>query len=289
MVAAEFCADRGDIIADGIGKITFLVTSAKTLQHRQQLFADRTFIKTGAALAADSLERGGKGRLGMARTERHRLAIRGEDGLSCLVQNIRLTGEIGRDTLGDGVAVTRISDRGCEDPVERHAAMVTVQLDPGIHRAGHGYRMRRMPFDAGHALFQHPFGIQRFRRASRPVESCDGVAAPRRIETEAVTADAGRLRFDNRLHGAGGKCRVHGVATILKDTDGRLGRQGVGSARHSIRSGNRRTAGALKITHVSKGLGVCGADHIAKLAGRKYPPDKRGRAALAHPRLSCLR
>ena len=62
----------------------------------------------------------------MARTKRHRLAIRGEDCPSGLVQNIHFAGEIGRNTLGYGVAVARIADGGCQDPVKRHAAMVTV-------------------------------------------------------------------------------------------------------------------------------------------------------------------
>src|SRR3546814_8654783 len=76
-------------------------------------------------------------------------------------------------------------------------------------------------------------------------------AAARRVEHEAVAADAGRFRLDHALHREGRHRRVHGVAAGAQHVQRRQGRQAVGSRRHAVERSEEHTSELQSLMRLS--------------------------------------
>ena len=246
----EFGADRIDIVADGGGEVRLGVPAADAAKLGDDLLGDGAFIESASPFFADPLKRGRQRRLGVAGTKRNRPAIAGKDAARVAVEAVHLACEITGHTLCDRISVPGVADGRQQQPVEGHAPMIAVQLNPRVDGARHRYGMRGMAFDPGYALGKQGLRAEPIRRPPGAVEGDDALCAARgRIEAEAVTADAGRFGLDDALHGAGGDGGVKRVAAVQKNADRRLCRQGMRSAGHAVRRGNRRAAGILEMTH----------------------------------------
>ena len=164
-------------------------------------------------------------------------------------QDLRGVAPIERDPLGDRVAVPGEGDGRLKHFAQALGAVILQQGGPGIHGAGHGDRVGRLLADLGDALLREPAGIGGGRRPSGAVEGNHLAAALGREEHEAIAADAGRLRLDDALHGAGGDRRVHGVAAVLKYPQRRHRGERVRGGGHAVHRVDGRASWEFEISH----------------------------------------
>ena len=159
-------------------------------------------------------------------------------------------------------AVGGNADCGLQRGRQAERAVIGDQLRPGIDSARHRHGMGRFALDRCDALFLIPAdsgslwgaarsGQQRRQKGPRAARSVEGddVFAFRRIEAETIAADAGRMRLDHALHGAGGDRRIHRVAALLQNGDGGDGRERMRGRRHAIGGKHGGASGPVEFTH----------------------------------------
>jgi len=102
--------------------------------------------------------------------------------------------------------------------------MIGKERRPPIDGAGHRHRVRRLHLDRRDALGRVPLGCCRRWRATGSIEPnqflaglCD--------DNEAVAPDTRHRMLDDREHGRSRQCRIHRIAALPHDLDGRLRRE----------------------------------------------------------------
>ena len=141
------------------------------------------------------------------------------------------------------ISVPRVADGVCQDLADAFGAVVVEKPAPCIDCAGDGNGVGRMLTNFIDAPIGEPFWRRRLGCPAGTVIGDDVTTAARRVKHEAIATDAGRLRFDHALHGAGGNRRVHGVAAGPENIDGGRRGQRMGCRRHAPRRHDGRSAG----------------------------------------------
>ncbi len=148
-------------------------------------------------------------------------------------------------------AIGGVADRRLQQLVEALAAMRLQQRLPGVDRARHGDGMRRGVLQRRDAVLFVPVDRGGGRCAAGAIQREHLAGAGRRIQAEAVAADAGRLRLDHAQHGG---CRHRGVQRIAAGAQhierGQRGGRHRGGG-HAVRRIDRAAAGEVVIAHRS--------------------------------------
>ncbi len=242
----------------GLGKVLQRVQAAEAVQVLHQRGTGGALIEGARAALRDVAQALAEQRLGMAVAGARCLAARQEErrGAGILRQQRGVIRPVEGDARGDRIAVLGIVDGAGEQPLQRQRAMIGVQPGPGRDGAGHGDGV-------GAGLGDLAFEPERFqlldggggRRAAAAVQR-DGRLALRRIEHEAVAADAGHVRLDHALRRHRGQRGVHRIAAGREDLQPGGGRQRVrggdrGVARHHRRAGGSEEVSSLARNHGS--------------------------------------
>src|ERR1700733_10923745 len=161
-----------------VGEILFRLHAAARTKRRGHVGCDRAAVESVSAVLGDRAQCACKRRL---------------------YEAIALAG---RTAAGQEQRVPGATDGGNEQFVEALRAVSLKQQLPAGDGAGDGDAMRRNVI--GRSWTRGPDRVERSRsrRAARTVDG-DDLAAGRRIEAEAIAAEARRLRLDHREHGTG--------------------------------------------------------------------------------------
>ena len=126
--------------------------------------------------------------------------------------------------------------------------MFAIEQAPGVDRARHGRRVRRLHLDLADLALGIPFEMRLGRGAAGTAER-DRQGAGFRIEDEAVAADPGALRLDDALHRDRRDRRIGRIAAGAQDVERRQRRQRMRGRRHAVGRHRRRAAGYIKVPH----------------------------------------
>ena len=243
-LVAEFLADR-------LGEVLFGVQAAERAQLAHHVGRDLALVERRAAFARNPLQR--RRELGLVECAAfpHRFPARQEAR-----RRVGVAGKAPRRIAPvrsragmDDEAFLRITDRRLQQLVEAHAPVVVQKPFPGIDGARNGHRMGARVVERVDAPLPEPLGRQRGRRMARPVERNRRFRARRRIETEAVPADAGGLRLGHAHHRAGGDRGIDGVAARPQHLHPGKRRGRLAGGDHCIGGAGGRPARKVKIAH----------------------------------------
>ena len=158
-----------------------------------------------------------------------------------------------KSQAGRGVMTTPSSASSIAGWSSAAMSLVPYRLEkrePGIDGARYGGGMDALDGDLAEPSLLIPRGRRLHRRAAGAVER-HGRAGLRRVEHEAVAADAGHVRLGDAQHRRGGERRVDGVAAGAQHVERGERRQWVRGGRHRLAGNRRRAAGLMKIAHGS--------------------------------------
>ncbi len=250
VVAAVARRHRRDDLGRGGGEVVEGVQPAKVPQTGHDVLRDRPLVEAARAVLRDALERGGE----------LRMAHDGADAGRPPVDQVgRRRGRVAGDALDaarpvegdpglDRVAVLGVADRRLQQLAEAAGAVVVQELRPGgdrtRHRDGVGRGRRE-----GDAALEVPGIVRRRRAAARTVQRDRRTRALRRVEGEAVAADAGHQRVDHALHRHRGDAGIDRVAAGAQDLDGREGRERMGRRDGGVGGVDGRAPGRREIPH----------------------------------------
>ena len=189
-------------------------------ERRGHVGRDRPGVKGVRAARGDGAQRAGERRLDEKLAFPGRSPAGKKDAVPGPPELLDLQRPVPRDARVDRKAVFRAADRRLQQFVEALGPMRVEQQLPARNGAGDGDGVRRVMVARG--------GTRGFDRVDRggggrmagAVDRDNLAAARRGIEAEAVAAETGRLRFDDREHGAGRNRGVDGVAAGAQDLDG---------------------------------------------------------------------
>ncbi len=248
-VAAISGMDRLDPFRALGVEIFLLMQPAEFFQPAEDIPPDRPLVKAGAALAADAAQGGGERRIAHPVAHCGRMASgkeqrRGYRIAQFPLQALPIRGNARRHEIAFfGGARGRLEQLG-----ERLAAVFAIEQAPGVDRAGHRHRMRRLRLDLLDLPLGVPLGSGLARRPARAVQR-HRRRAPLRIEHKAIAADPGALRLDDALHRHGGDRCIHRVAAAAQHVEPGQGRARRRGRDHAVGRDRRRAAGNIEVTH----------------------------------------
>ncbi len=156
-----------------------------------------------------------------------------------------------RDARRHDIAVLGRPGRRFEDFRQRLRAVLAVEQAPGVDRAGHRRRVRRLHADLADLALGVPFDMRLGRRPPGAAQR-DRRRAVFRIEDKAVAADPGAFRLDDALHRHRRDRRIDRVAAGAQDVERGQRRERVRGRRHAVRRHRRRAAGYIEVAHLSR-------------------------------------
>ena len=153
------------------GKIFQRVQAADAAQGLHHVGGDLAGIERVAAVLGDRAQRLAEFGLMDHVAGHRRLAMRQQIalGVGAVLQLLELVLPVEGDAGRDDVAFFRGLDRGLQQGVEPHLAVVAQDRVPGIDRAGNADRMRRGQRHRVDLALEIPFGLRRHRRAAGAV------------------------------------------------------------------------------------------------------------------------
>ena len=218
--AAPFDRDRLDKLGafQSVGEILFRLRAAARTKRRRHVGCDRPAVESVRAVLGDCAQRAGERRLYETVALAGRAAAGQEERVPGAAQ-LRLEHRpIPGHALMHRKALLGAADRGEKQFVEALRSMRVQQHLPAGDGAGDGDAMGRNI--VGRSGARGPDRVERSgsRRPARAIDG-DDLAAGRRVETEAIAAESGRLRLDHREHGASRHSGVDGVAAGAQHLD----------------------------------------------------------------------
>ena len=244
-------ADRLDLLRREGGEIVRRHRAAVGGEVGGDLVGDGAAIEGVAAALRDQAQRLRQCRQAVDGAGGGRAAAGQVEGAGVLagLELLRIQRPVVGDAAVDDEAFLGIADGGLQHRVEAHGAVVREQPLPGADGARHGDRMRALEADGVDAPLPEPVHAQPRRRGTRAVDGVGRHPAARRIEREAVAADAGRLRLDHTLDGAGRDRRIHGIGARSQHLDRRRRGQRVRGRRHAAHAVDHGPPRLLKVPH----------------------------------------
>ena len=175
------------------GEIFQRVQAADAAQGFHHVGCDLAGIERVAAVLGDGPERLSQFGLVDHVAGHRRFAMRQKIalGVGAVLQLLELVLPVEGDTRRDNIAFFGGLDRGLQQRVEPHLAVVAQDGIPGIDRAGNTHRMGRCQRHRVNFVFEIPFGLRRHRRAAGAVIGCYLALALRLDQRKAIAADAG--------------------------------------------------------------------------------------------------
>ena len=192
-------ADRRRRFSRMRGKIFQRVQAADAAQGFHHVGGDLAAIERIAAVLGDRAQRLAQFGLMDHVAGDRRFAVRQKIalGVGAVLQLLELVLPVEGDTGRDDITFLSGLDRGLQQGVEPHLAVVAQDRVPGIDRAGNAHRMGRSQRHRMDLALEIPFGGGRHRRAAGAVIGDDLALALRLDQRKAIAADAGRLRLDH--------------------------------------------------------------------------------------------
>ena len=251
VVALVHRADRRGRFGRMRGEIFQRVQAADAAQGFHHVGGDLAGIERVAAVLGDRAQRLAQFGLVDHVAGHRRLAVRQQIalGVGAVLQLLELVLPVEGDTGGDDVAFLGGLDRGLQQGVEPHLAVVAQDRVPGVDRAGNADRMGRGQRHRVDLALQIPFGRGRHRRAAGAVIGDDLALALRLDQRKAIAADAGRLRLDHPEQRAGRDRGVRRRAARPHHVDGDKRSLRVRGRHHRVLGMDRRAAGEMEIPH----------------------------------------
>ena len=233
------------------GKIFQRVQAADAAQGVDHVGGDLAGVERVAAFAGDRAQRLAELRLMDHVAGDRRLAVRQQiaRGVGAVLELFKAVLPVEGDARGDDVAFFGGLDRGLQQGIEPHLAVIAQDRIPGIDGAGNRDGMRRGQRHRVDLAFQIPFDIGRHRRAARAVIGHDLALAPRLDQRETIAADAGGLRLDHREQAGGRDRSVRCRAARTHHIDRHQCRCGMRGRHHRVLGMDRRAAGEMEIPH----------------------------------------
>ena len=200
LVAAIGGADRLDPVRALSGEIFLLMKAAQGFEPSDDFAHDRAIVKGLAAFAADPAQGGRERRVRHSVTGRGRPAAGQEQsGSHRVAQFCLIAPPVGGHPRCHHVAFLGRPRRRLEQFGEGPRAVLAVEGDPGIDRAGNGHGVRRLDADFADAALDIPVDRSFRRRPTRAIER-ERQCAFARIQDKAIAADARALRLGDALH-----------------------------------------------------------------------------------------
>ncbi len=181
------------------GEIFQRVQAADAAQGLDHVGGDLAGIERIAAVLRNRAQRLAQFRLMDHVAGHRRLAVRQQIplGVGAVLQFLELVLPVEGYAGRDDIALFGCLDRGLQQGVEAHLAVVAKDRVPRINRAGNTDRMGRGQRHRVDLALEIPFGLGRHRRAAGAVIGHDLALALRLDQRETIAADAGRLRLDH--------------------------------------------------------------------------------------------
>ena len=233
-VVAKMGADRRDVGARRRREVFRGMGAALGPQRRHHLGGDRALVEGATATLGDRAQRAGECRepQNVAGSGRVALPQVGSRRGRALGQQVAAGHPVEGDAWRDGKSFGGQRDCGLQQAGERQPPMIGGEPAPRVDRARDRHGMRRIMRDGREPLRPERRRIGAGRCPAGAVEGVDRGPAARRIEHEAVAADAGHARLHHTLHGAGRNRGIHRVAARLQRLDGGQCRRGVRGRGH---------------------------------------------------------
>ena len=233
------------------GEVFQRVQAADAAQGLDHVCGDLAAVERVAAVLGDRAQGLAEFRLMDHVAGHRRLAVRQQIalGVGAVLQFLELVLPVEGDAGRDDVAFLRRLDRGLQQGVEPHLAVVAQDRVPGIDRAGNADRMRRGQRHRMDLALEVPFGRRRHRRAAGAVIGDDLALALRLDQRKAIAADAGRLRLDHAEQRAGRDRGVRRGAAGAHHVDRGQRRRRMRRRHHRVLGMDRRAAGEMEIPH----------------------------------------
>ena len=149
------------------------------------------------------------------------------------------------------IAILGKADGRLQQGSQLAPAVVGDDARPGIDGAGDGDGMGAIGRKFPESVVVIPVELGGIGRPAGAIEGDDLGLASRRIEDEAIAADAGRLRLDHRQHGRRGNGGIDGIAAAAHHFDGGQGCQWVGCGCGRLADAKGRAPRKLEIAHAA--------------------------------------
>ncbi len=222
---------------------------AERAQRGDHVLGDLAGVEAVAAFAGDAAKHLGLAGGAEALAGGERRAVCEEEAAGIALQQGRVFAPVAGDARSDRDALLGVADRRGEAGGEAETAPVGGEPGEGVDGAGDGDRGGRARVDPVAGGPQR-IGVERGRRAPRAVEAEDAFLAGRLEQHEAVAADAAhrglREAEQHRRRDRG----VDGVAAVLQQPDGDLGRERVRGGGEAVAGIDQRSSRGLEIAHL---------------------------------------